>query len=333
MNYRNLSNTGEKLSAIGLGCMGMSFAYGPTDETESIATLHKALDLGINFWDTADMYANGQNEELVSRVLVPNRDKVFIATKFGFRFRDGVAGPSSAPGTYFDGSPAWVKTAVEKSLQRLKIDTIDLYYAHRIDPKVPVEDMVGAMAELVKEGKVRYLGLSEASAASIRKAHAVHPIAALQSEYSLMTRNIEGEILDTVRELGITLVPYSPLARGLVTNTLDATQLADDDFRRTLPRYSGDNWENNRSLAAAFAELAADKGVTPAQLALAWVLAQGDDIIPIPGTKKRNYLEDNAGAVDVTLSNADLIAIDELVARYPNTGERYGEGAMKLVNH
>lgn len=333
MNYRNLSNTGEKLSAIGLGCMGMSFAYGPTDETESTATLHKALDLGINFWDTADMYGNGQNEELIAKVLVPNRDKVFIATKFGFRFKNDVAGPSAATGTYFDGSPAWVKTAIDKSLQRLKIDTIDLYYAHRVDPNVPIEETVGAMAELVKEGKVRYLGLSEASAASIRKAHAVHPIAALQSEYSLMTRNVEGEILDTVRELGITLVPYSPLARGLVTNTLNMDQLSADDFRRTLPRYSGENWENNQSLASAFAELANDKQVTPAQLALAWVLAQGEDIIPIPGTKKRKYLKENAAAADVSLTKADLNAIDELVARYPNTGERYSEGAMKLVNH
>ncbi|MVM31252.1 aldo/keto reductase [Spirosoma sp. HMF4905] len=333
MNYRNLSNTGEKLSAVGLGCMGMSFAYGPTDDTESIATLHKALDLGINFWDTADMYANGLNEELISTVLVPNRDKVFIATKFGFRFKDGIAGPSAASGTYFDGSPAWLKIAVEKSLQRLKIDTIDLYYAHRVDPNIPIEETVGAMAELVKEGKVRYLGLSEASAASIRKAHAVHPIAALQSEYSLLSRDVEGEILATIRELGITLVPYSPLARGLVTNALDVSQLADTDFRKTLPRYSGENWENNQSLAEAFAVLAQEKQVTSAQLALAWVLAQGDDIIPIPGTKKRKYLEENAGAVDVTLSAADLKAIDELVASYPNTGERYSEEAMKLVNH
>ncbi|WP_018617881.1 aldo/keto reductase [Spirosoma luteum] len=332
MKNRTLGNTGEQLSAIGLGCMGMSHGYGTPDDMESIATLHRALDLAINFWDTADMYANGVNEELVSRVLMPNRDKVFIATKFGFRHKEGVSGIGGLPGTYFDGSPAWMKQAVEHSLKRLRIDTIDLYYAHRIDPNVPVEEMVGAMADLVKEGKVRYLGLSEASAASIRKAHAVHPIAALQSEYSLLTRDVEKEVLGTVRELGISLVPYSPLARGLITNTLDVTQLDAKDFRRTLPRYNDENRDNNQSLASAFADLAADKQLTAAQLALAWVLAQGDDIIPIPGTKKRKYLEENAGAVEVVLSKSDLEAIEALLARYPNTGPRYSEGALKLVN-
>jgi aryl-alcohol dehydrogenase-like predicted oxidoreductase len=333
MQYRNLGNTKEKLSAIGLGCMGMSYAYGPTDDTESIATLHKALDLGINFWDTADMYGNGKNEELVSQVLTQNRDKVFIATKFGFRFKDSAPGHSGLPGTYVDGSPAYIKTAVEKSLKRLKIDTIDLYYAHRVDKNIPIEETVGAMAELVKEGKVRYLGLSEASAKSIRKAHAVHPIAALQSEYSLLSRDIEGEILDTVHELGISLIPYSPLARGIITATVnDPAQLAADDFRRTLPRFDEEHLQNNIKLVNEFAALAKNKNATPAQLALAWVLAQGDDIIPIPGTKKRKYLEENAGAVDVHLSENDLKKINDLIARYPNVGNRYSEGAMKLVN-
>ena len=333
MKYRNLGITKEKLSALGLGCMGMSFAYGPTDDDESIATLHKALDLGINFWDTADMYANGDNEELISKVLVPNRDKVFIATKFGFRYGENVKGPRNSAGAYFDGSPEWMKIAVENSLKRLKIDTIDLYYAHRVDPNIPVEEMVGAMAELVKEGKVRYLGLSEASAASIRKANAIHPIAALQSEYSLLSRDVETEILGTIRELGISLVPYSPLARGLVTNNLNIDSLAADDFRKSLPRYQPEVADNNNKLVKGFAEIAEGKSCTPAQLALAWVLAQGEDIIPIPGTKKRKYLEDNAGAIDVNLLPGDLAAIDALIKAYPSTGERYSEGAMKMVNH
>ncbi len=327
MKYRNLGNTGEKLSATGLGCMGMSFAYGPINDEESLKTLNRALELGINFWDTADMYGNGHNEELISKVLVPNRNRIFLATKFGFRWRnDGT--------NYFDGSPAYLKQAVEKSLQRLKIDTIDLYYAHRIDPNVPVEDMAGAMAQLVKEGKVRYLGLSEASPASIRKAHAVHPVTALQSEYSLLTRDVEAAILPLCRELGITFIPYSPLARGLVTATVnDKNQLADNDFRRTLPRFADKHWDNNIKLVNEFAALAEAKKCTPAQLALAWVLAQGDDIIPIPGTKKIKYLEENAGAADVILSKEDLSAIEKLLAKYPDVGQRYSEGGMKLVNN
>ncbi|TXI98829.1 MAG: aldo/keto reductase [Chryseobacterium cucumeris] len=333
MKFKKLGNTEEQLSAIGLGCMGMSFAYGPTDEHESINTLHRALDLGVNFWDTADMYANGENEKLISKVLVPNRDKIFIATKFGFRFKDVKASHSGAPGTYFDGSPEWIRQAVDLSLQRLKIDTIDLYYAHRIDPNVPVEETVGAMAELVKAGKVKYLGLSEASAESIRKANKIHPIAALQSEYSILTKDVEKEILPTIRELGISLVPYSPLARGLFTNIYEAQNLGDDDFRKSLPRYQQEYLENNTKLANEINELAASKGVKGTQLALAWVLNQGDDIIPIPGTKRIKYLEENIAAVNIELSQSDLDTIDAILKKYPNVGERYNEGSMKLVNN
>lgn len=313
MNYKTLGKTGEKLSAIGLGCMGMSFAYGQADEQESIRTLHKALDSGINFWDTADMYANGKNEELISKVLVPNRDKIFIATKFGFRFKNNEAGSSNSANTYFDGSPEWIRQAVDNSLQRLRIDTIDLYYAHRIDPNVPVEETVGAMAELVKAGKVRYLGLSEASAESIRKANAIHPIAALQSEYSLLTRDVEESILPVVRELGISLVPYSPLARGLFNNINEVQQLEDSDFRKSLPRYQEAYLENNKSLAKELNELAASKGITGSQLALAWVLAQGDDIIPIPGTKRVKYLEQNIEAASVTFTETEKSQIEEII--------------------
>ncbi|MCL1669318.1 aldo/keto reductase [Elizabethkingia ursingii] len=333
MNYKTLGKTGEQLSAIGLGCMGMSFAYGQADEQESIRTLHKALDSGINFWDTADMYANGKNEELISKVLVPNRDKIFIATKFGFRFKNNEAGPSNSANTYFDGSPEWIKQAVDNSLQRLKIDTIDLYYAHRIDPNVPVEETVGAMAELVKAGKVRYLGLSEASAESIRKANEIHPIAALQSEYSLLTRDVEDGILPVVRELGISLVPYSPLARGLFNNINEVQQLEDSDFRKSLPRYQEAYLENNKNLAKELNELAASKGITGSQLALAWVLAQGDDIIPIPGTKRVKYMEQNIEAAAVTFTDTEKNEIEEIIRKYPNTGPRYSEGSMKLVNN
>lgn len=326
MKYRRLGKSQIMLPAIGLGCMGMSHAYGEPNDEESIATLEKALELGVIFWDTADIYGNGKNEELISKVLKPNRDKVFLATKFGFQARaDGKA-------TDFNGTPAYMKTAVEKSLKRLNTDVIDLYYAHRIDPNVPVEEMVGAMADLVKEGKVRFLGLSEASAKSLRRAYTVHPISALQSEYSLLTRDVEKEILPTCKELGITFIPFSPLARGLMTNTLDLHKLKENDFRKTLPRYQEGYAENNTHLAEGFAALAKKKACTASQLALAWVLAQGDQIIPIPGTKRRKYLIENADAVEVVLTGQDLTDIEALLAKYPNTGSRYNEGALRLVD-
>ncbi len=325
MKYRTLAQK-EQLSAIGLGCMSMSHAYGVPDDKESIATLHYALDLGINFWDTADFYGNGKNEELISKVLTENRSKIFLATKFGFRMTE------DGKGSYFDGSPAYMKQAVEASLKRLKVDVIDLYYAHRIDPKVPVEEMVGAMANLVKQGKILYLGLSEASANSIKRANAVHPIAALQSEYSVLTRDVEKEILPACKELGIAFIPFSPLARGLITNTLNINELGENDFRKTLPRYQQQYQDNNQKLAQAFADAATQKGCSPAQLALAWLLHQGNNVIPIPGTKKRDKLKDNAGSVDVVLSKQDLQNIDDLLAKYPDTGDRYNEANYQLVD-
>ncbi|SEB06781.1 aldo/keto reductase [Pedobacter hartonius] len=316
MKYRILGNTGVQLSAIGLGCMTMSHAYGTPDDTESIATLHKSLDLGINFWDTANVYGGGKNEELISKVLTENRDKIFIATKFGF---------TSDGNRAVNGSPAYIKKTVEASLKRLRVDVIDLYYAHRIDPLVPVEEMVGGMAELVREGKVRFLGLSEASVNSVRKAHAIHPISALQSEYSILTREPEANVLPLCKDLGISFIPFSPLARGLITNTLDVEKLADGDLRKRFPRYQREYEDNNRKLTAGFAELAQQKGCTPARLALAWVLSQDEHIIPIPGTKKRRYLEENVGAVDIDLVAADFSNIEELLAKYPDTGARYNE--------
>jgi aryl-alcohol dehydrogenase-like predicted oxidoreductase len=326
MQQRKLGTQGLTVSAIGLGCMGMSGLYGPLDEIESMATLHRALDLGINFLDTSDVYGPHTNEELVGRALAPHRNKVIIATKFGIqRYPDGTRSVS--------GRPEYVQAACDASLKRLGIDTIDLYYQHRVDPKTPIEETVGAMAELVKAGKVRYLGLSEAGIQTIRKAHAVHPISALQTEHSLWSRDPEDEILPTVRELGIGFVAYSPLGRGFLTGQIrKPTDLAADDWRHSSPRFQGENFQLNLDLVTTIEELAEKKKVKASQLALAWVLAQGDDIVPIPGTKRRSYLEENAAAAEIKLTQEELAALDAIAPRGAAKGERYSPQMMGMLN-
>lgn len=327
MQHRNLGRQGLRVSAMGLGCMGMSEFYGTGDEAESIATIHRAIDLGITFLDTADMYGVGHNEELVGRAIRGRRDAVVVATKFG-----NVRGPNGER-LGVSGKPDYVRNACEASLLRLGIDTIDLYYQHRVDPQTPIEDTVGAMAALVKEGKVRHLGLSEAAPATIRRAHAVHPIAALQTEYSLWSRDPEEEILPTLRELGIGFVPYSPLGRGFLTGRFRTeADLPEGDFRRGSPRFSGENFRRNLDLVAEVERLARDKGCTPSQLALAWVLSRGDDVVPIPGTKRVRYLEENAGALEVRLSEQDLAALDAAFPPGAAAGTRYAEAGMKMLN-
>ena len=326
MNTRTLGADGPEVSAIGLGCMGMSAFYGAANEEESLRTIHRALDLGCNFLDTSDMYGPHTNERLVGRAIKGRRDEVFLATKFGIKLE-----PGNPPIRSIDGSPEYVRTACEGSLVRLGVEHIDLYYQHRVDPNTPIEETVGAMAELVVEGKVRHIGLSEAGAETIRRAQAVHPITAVQSEYSLWTRDVEPEIMPTLEELGIALVAYSPLGRGFLSGRFTSPEELDEgDFRRYAPRFTGENLGENRKLAERVKELAGEKGITAGQLALAWVLHRGEHVVPIPGTKRVSYLEENLAAADVELSEEEVQRIAETVPTA--TGERYDEQGMRTVN-
>jgi aryl-alcohol dehydrogenase-like predicted oxidoreductase len=321
MDARALGRQGLEVSAEGLGCMGMSEFYGPTDEGESIATIHRALELGVTLLDTADVYGPHTNEVLVGQAIADRRDQVVLATKFGI-----VRDPANPLARGRNGRPEYVREACDASLRRLGVDHIDLYYQHRVDLEVPVEETFGAMAELVTAGKVRFLGISEASAQTIRRAHAVHPLSALQSEYSLWSRDLEDEVLLTIRELGIGLVAYSPLGRGFLTGAItQPDDLAEDDFRRHSPRFQGDNFERNLDLVARVQELAREHNCTPAQLALAWVMGQGEDVVPIPGTKRRRYLGENVEAAEIQLSADDLARIDEVAPRGMAAGDRYAD--------